>query len=107
MKLRLSRNAIRIRLTEPEVERLTRTGTLEERVRFGETEELVYSLSSVAEPGAMRADQQGNHIRVVIPVERARVWAESREVGMQATQPAGDETLEITVERDLKRSADR
>jgi hypothetical protein len=107
MKLRLSPNTIRLRLTEPEVKTLVQTGTLEERVRFGETDELVYSLSAGPESAEARVVQTGSRIAVVIPADRVEAWARSGEVGIHASRSTDGETLEIVIERDLERSVDR
>lgn len=101
MKLRISGNSIRLRLSQSEVARLHKHGVVENAISFGRSA-LTYRLiaSEVAQPEASFTQ---NVITVVVPQQTAMHWATSDEVSISAEQPlpAGDK-LSILIEKDFQ-----
>ena len=61
MKIRIKGNAIRVRLTKPEVEYFRNERYLEEEVDFGNSK-LIYALSSLREMKVLSAEYENNKI---------------------------------------------
>ena len=98
MKLRLQGNSLRLRLTRSEVERFRDTGMVAESVDFGGGEALGYRLESRPEPGPVRAGFRQGTVIVSVPMEAARAWAGSDEVGISAQSGP----LTISIEKDFR-----
>lgn len=102
MKLRIKGDSLRLRLTKGEVAQLDTGGTVEDQIRFGGGEALVYRLTRDAKAGAMTASFAQGAVEIRIPERSAHEWANSNEVTLAGAQPiaAGDE-LRILVEKDF------
>lgn len=103
MKIRISGNTLRFRLSKTEVGFFGNKGKIEEKICFGNKPEqnIIYGLekSAVTELAATFAD---NKITVFIPSKIAENWVESNEVGFESWQKIDEETgLKILVEKDL------
>lgn len=93
MKIRLFGDSIRLRLTQAEVEILSKGGALEAVVPFsGE------ALACSVQPsdGPLDAHHSTGRITVLLPAGATAAWAASTDVGMYATTGA----LRIAVEKD-------
>jgi len=104
MKLRLQFNSIRLRLKRSEVEQFAETGRVEETIILGDGEgdTLHYALESTDEVSSPRAEFKGGCILVQVPTEMALDWASDDEIGIEADQPAGEQTqLRILIEKDF------
>lgn len=103
MKLRISGDSLRFRLTGEEVRTLAEQGSIEERVRFGEGANLVYSLRLDPAAASITASYAGGAIDIRLPQRAALAWCESVEdVTLAGTQPATSDTpLSIVVEKDF------
>lgn len=104
MKLRIRGNSLRLRLGQEDVERLRRTGRVEERIDFGPAPEqrLVYALEVFEAAGEIRAEYGHGRLVVHLPDQVARSWTESDRVGLAAEQPIeGGGALRILVEKDF------
>ena len=100
MKLRVRGNSLRLRLTRAEVDRLRSGGRVEERVCFGPTSSLTYSIER-QDVRDTRAELEGLAVRVVAPNAVVDAWATSEAVGFDADQRIGDgDVLRILVEKD-------
>ncbi len=104
MKLRISGDAIRLRLGPRDVADLLRTGTLVEATRVAPGQTLRFALhlaAAVAVPTAEYDCADGLH--VLLPAAAARAWANSPDqVSIRGDQPAGDgATLHLLVEKDF------
>jgi len=107
MKLRIQGNSIRLRLKQGEVQALAEHGHVAEEVTFGESR-LGYRLVSQPELDELQASFDGQTIEVAVPQNRARQWAATDEVSMEATQPLPQGgQLRILVEKDFKCLTDR
>lgn len=104
MKLRIRGNSLRLRLTQREVATIGAGERVAETIAFGarEDERLVYALVPSEEATDVRARLSAGEIAVVVPMEKARAWAGSEEVGFEAAQPLGKgAVLSILVEKDF------
>lgn len=102
MKIRIKGNALRLRLTKPEVEKLATAGYLEERTNFGNNV-LTYALHVTAQGDDLTADFDGNQITVFIPGAWAQTWPHNNTTGFNsAVQVSDTEKLSLLVEKDFK-----
>lgn len=104
MKIRIQGNSIRLRLSQSEVEKLGKTGKVEEQIQFGttEAETLRYIVEStgVREMGATYAD---NEIKVFVPSKLVAEWVSTDLVSLDHEMSlGGGNTLRILVEKDFK-----
>ena len=103
MKLRLQSNSIRLRLKRGEVERLEKTGCVEEKIIMGNGIDDVfhYVLESSHAVSTPQACLRKNGILVQVPVEAVSRWASGKDVGIEAMLPAGDRQLQVLIEKDF------
>jgi hypothetical protein len=103
MKLRVSGNSLRLRLSRSEVARLEQFSCVEDAVEFGPDCKLSYSLVVSAESGSVHASLNGGSISVLIPRETAQSWIGTDSLTISAEQDIGEGTnLQILIEKDLK-----
>lgn len=110
MKIRMSSNSIRLRLSQSEVTKLLERGEVRDQVNFGANATLDFGLvrSDAAE---ISANFSNNCITVLVPTDMANTWATSeQEVGLEhlnrfATGDGG--SLRILIEKDFKCLASR
>ena len=100
MKLRIKGASLRLRLTQGEVRALAAGGQVEEHVPFANGQ-LTYRLSRDAGATSLQASFSGGVLAVRIPEAQALHWCAGEEVTLAGTQPAGADTLRITVEKDF------
>ncbi len=102
MKLRLRGNSLRLRLSQTDVADLASGKVLDEKLSFPGGAEFAYTLS--APKSAMEASAQflDSTVRVVIPGNKIKEWAEGDELGLYYELPAGQSTLKIAIEKDLQ-----
>ncbi len=97
MKLRLTGNSLRLRVTRSEVVRLRDHGVLEESADFGSGEILSYRIESRAGAEPTRVDFRNGLLLVVVPSEIVRVWTFGDDVGIYAQAGA----MGIAIEKDF------
>ncbi len=103
MKLRIRSNSVRFRLTQGEVQQFAESGRIEASIDFGgkASDRLGYELA-MTEETIVRASFAVRRITVLIPENEARSWAQSSQVGIEATQQIDEgKTLQILVEKDF------
>ena len=103
MKLRVTNNSIRLRLTEIEVAAFDARGAIEETIEFGPTDDkrLTYRLAK-AEIEIVNADFTNGKITIFVPTTQAENWAKTTRIGIKAEQNlGGGKTLQILIEKDL------
>lgn len=102
MKLRLSGNSIRLRLSSAELNDFAVLGRIEEVVLFGPTAggQFSFALESV-NGGEVGARLEGSSMTVFVPSQIARNWTRSDQIGIASVQNTGGPRLEIAVEKDL------
>jgi len=101
MKLRMQTNSIRLRLKRREVDQLIREGSVEEVITFGSDQTLRYRLQTSTAVKVPQAIFSAGEIDVAVPVEIAQRWALGDDVGIEASQPAGENPLQILIEKDF------
>src|SRR5688500_7650797 len=104
MKLRLRENSIRLRLLQTEVRQLRETGNVSETIVFGtnRAENLTYSLRVSEDAVEISAQVAGNQIEILLPLDSAKNWADSNEVGLYAERKIDERaTLKIVIEKDF------
>lgn len=104
MKLRIHKNSLRLRLGPSEIARLLASGRIEETIRFapGENGQLTYALELAPDDGQhLSIRSVGREIAVLVPRAPAQQWAEGDAVGIGGKIMAGDNALELLVEKDF------
>jgi hypothetical protein len=104
MKLRISGNSVRIRITPSELKALLAQGTLDTSVHFGPApdQQLKYALELCSDSSIVQAQFADMTILIRLPDNVARQWANTDQVGIEASQPIADGAeLEILVEKDF------
>ena len=102
MKLRMQDNAIRLRLNRKEVEEFARKNRVSAAVNFSGSA-LRYTL--IVAPGciAISAAFSDGEVVVSVPLETAREWTATDQVGLHAEQSlAAHGSLAIDVEKDFQ-----
>src|SRR5690349_9290033 len=97
MKLRISGNSLRLRLTRSEVEEFASAGIYERSISLGGSA-LAYRLKKDEAATALSATLADNTIAVLVPAAAANRWTETEDVAIDA--PA-DDGLKITIEKDF------
>jgi hypothetical protein len=100
MKIRIKGNALRYRLTRPEVERFVKTGHLEERINFGGAA-LFYSIL-MTDADRLSVSFLDNRITLFFPAALVDEWINTDRAGFDRRAPLNgtDETLYLLVEKD-------
>lgn len=100
MKLRISNNSIRFRLSQGEVNKLVEDGVVESRTEFPGGGELIYSIS--ADRGFC-ASLEGTKVNIALPNQLVQEWAESEELSIENfIKLESGENLRLLVEKDLQ-----
>ena len=104
MKLRISGNSVRLRLTQSDVAEFAKTGIVEERTEFGSelNQHLSYLLIAESRAEKVSARFENGRISVIIPQDIAQKWSQTEQVGISGGQdlPSG-KTLRILIEKDF------
>jgi hypothetical protein len=99
MKLRIQGNSLRLRLTQKEIAHLRDRGRLESLIEFSPGQELVYLLEGSFQAKSVDAAFDGQAIRVTVPAQVMAQWAESDQVGIEASSSAA---LQLLIEKDFQ-----
>jgi hypothetical protein len=101
MKLRIHTNSLRIRLDRSDVEKFRRIGVCAGALRFGSGSQLTYTLERSPGLTTMEARYRQDCIRVLLPVEMAREWADSDNISLSLNH-ADDSGPSLLVEKDFQ-----
>lgn len=102
MKIRISANSIRVRLSKSEVEKLGTKGFLEDKTSFG-TAYFRYAVERKAGIKTLSANYDQNRITLFVPETLVNGWQENAIVGFDAHQAVSEtETLYLLLEKDFK-----
>jgi hypothetical protein len=102
VKLRIEGSSLRLRLQNDEVAALVERGRVEERASFGGDGALVYAVALGDTAGAeLGVQYRPGAVTLVVSPERARTWAQSEELGLEAEVQYAEESLRLVVEKDL------
>lgn len=103
MKMRIQNNALRLRLSRPEVELFRETGRVSAGISFGPGNSLAYTLKRDSALPHVRVAFSGQEIIVNVPASIASDWTSGDQTGFTAAQPTeGGEPLEIIIEKDFQ-----
>ena len=101
MKLRISGNSLRLRLTESDLDVMRRDGRIECWSGFGPGRRFVYALETSGEIESLVAEFEQDALTVTIPRQWVDEWQHDEEY-FEAMQPIdGDQHLHLLVEKDL------
>jgi hypothetical protein len=101
VKIRIKDNSIRLRLTQSEVDLLSKEGKVEKKTHFSPQNTLIYALES-ADVTEMKATFESSKITVYLPREDTKTWVNTEQVGMECLSPISDKDhLKILVEKDF------
>ena len=104
MKLRIQGNSLRLRISKSELAKFVETGHLQETVYFGPEQgsELTYTLARDGNRPGLDVEASAGQVKVVVPAEVARTWADSEQVGIEGVVDLGARgKLSILVEKDF------
>jgi hypothetical protein len=105
MKLRIHGNSIRFRITQSEMAALAAGARLEDSVHFGlaPTEILTYGVEISSQCSEVCASYSKGMVQVTLPVNLARAWASTNQVGIEHVQSiAKGVALKIVLEKDFQ-----
>lgn len=103
MKLRITGNSLRLRLTRSEVQSFGKSGKIEDQVCFPGNAGTVlrYSLERSGEDSLNASFADGN-IRIFIPKALAATWVMNGQIGVESgVELVGGNQLKILVEKDF------
>ncbi|GAB4320825.1 MAG: hypothetical protein Kow0059_15280 [Candidatus Sumerlaeia bacterium] len=107
MKLRLTSDSVRLRLSGEEAVRLAAEGCVEETVRFGPSADQAFTYAVEAPEGAGEAGLlwDGGRLRIVVPAHEARRLASGPPgTSIESVHPTGGgSSLRLQIETDLPR----
>jgi hypothetical protein len=101
VKLRFRKNSLRLRLNQPEVERLASGAAVTEEVIFPGHARMTYTLQA-SRGDSPEARYEGGHISVLAPEALVHHWAGGEQIGLYFELPAGASALTIAIEKDLE-----
>jgi hypothetical protein len=104
MKLRIKSNSLRLRLSRSEIAGLLERDSLEETIRFAPAANARFSYSLRIDPSATAPTVRysENRVEILLPVDRARTWALTDEVGIAEDISLGNfGTLALLIEKDF------
>jgi hypothetical protein len=102
MKLRIKGNTIRLRLSKPEVERLSVEGVVQEQTNFGNTS-LMYAIQKEIDGTAIKAAYHNNRLTVYVPENLIGDWPINNVISLDNRLADGSlPELYILVEKDFK-----
>ena len=102
MKLRTTRNSIRIRIRKSELELLSKEGLVEESVNFGNQIMFKFGLTIHSNIEQTVANLKDNYLNISLPSELANQWINSNRVGIEINHPISEnEQLHLLIEKDF------
>lgn len=102
MKLRCTKDSIRIRIRKSELKSLGQTREISESICFGPGNELHFALKVSPSLNAVEAQFRNEQIVVALPEGQAQKWINSQEVGIETHITVTPERqLHILIEKDF------
>lgn len=104
MKLRITGNSLRLRVSRSELARFLNGSRIEETIRFSPAPAAVfsYALDSAVQSSAIRVEYEPQKVIIILSRDQAIVWGMENEVGVYGTLGIGDtDSLEVIVEKDF------
>jgi hypothetical protein len=103
MKLRVTKNSIRLRLSQTDVERFRETGVVDEELVIGAGigGSLTYRLAC-GNGSEVSANLEGTILTVSVPASEADDWTATKRVGIEGSQTSDNgPSLSILIEKDF------
>ena len=102
MKLRCTKNSIRIRIRKSELNQLTKDKKVEEKIRFGNQTVLTFALQISELTQQVNASLSNNQLVINLPIPIANQWINSSQVGIEVNRVVSKEHhLHILIEKDF------
>jgi hypothetical protein len=103
MKLRVTKNSIRLRLSQTDVERFREAGVVDEKLVIGAGMGGSLTYRMVRGNGsAVSASLEGTILTVSVPASEADDWTATDRVGIESSQPSDNgPSLSILIEKDF------
>ncbi len=102
MKLRCTKNSVRLRLRKSDVKVLIENARIKEEVEFPSGQSFQFSLvleENIGQPTAFFSD---NKLIVQLPLEMGRKWLNSEQVGIETYLPVNQgNQLHLLIEKDF------
>jgi len=101
MKLRLHKNAVRLRLSQPEVEEISKGNSVHETMEFGNdtASHFKYSLVPVEDTSHIHIEYTPNNLRITFPKSRAEEWAKTDLVSLRNE---ANQNISLLIEKDFQ-----
>ena len=101
MKLRISGDSLRLRLSPVEIARLRDLGAVADAIRFGPGGgTFTYELLRAEEAEEISIERRADAIAVRVPATAVDEWAGTDQVGIEATLANGADGLRVLLEKD-------
>jgi len=103
MKLRITSNSLRLRISQSDLARFMQSGQIEETIHFAAdaAAQLSYALEQSDTAREISLVYQPQSVTVSIPSAAARDWAGGNRVGIYGDVDVGIYKLTVTVEKDF------
>ena len=103
MKLRITGNSLRLRISPSEMTRLLEAGRIEEAVYFGAGEDasFTYALEHGPQTSATTVKYTPRELTVMVASQEAQRWADGQDVGLYGETSTSRGPLQIAVEKDF------
>jgi hypothetical protein len=99
MKLRIHGNSVRLRLSRTDMQTFAQNGLIQDAIQFAPESRLSYALQCAPSVEEVQVQYEHGVITILIPVQVAREWMSSDEVGISSTGAAGPSLL---IEKDFR-----
>ncbi len=107
MKIRMLGNSIRLRLSQSDLDVLSKHGKVTESVNFPNGQTLTYALSK-QEVTNITVEFRGAEIETFIPIDYMETWLNTNRVGFdQSLELPNGSIFKILIEKDFKCLTDR
>lgn len=101
MKLRISGDSLRLRLSPDEIAALGSTGRVSDSIRFGPAAAAItYEIVGSERAGSLEVRRDVDTISVHVPSAMLAEWTGTEQVGLEATLPNGAAGLRVLLEKD-------
>lgn len=102
MKLRTTKNSIRIRVRKSEIAALQKNGVVEESIQFSTQVVFKFALKISEDADQLAATLQNNYLVLTLPKKKVVQWFNTNQVEMETNIPLDhEERLHLLVEKDF------
>ncbi len=103
MKLRITPNSLRLRVSQSDLARFMQSGRIEETIQFtaDADAQFTYALEQSDTQGELSILYRSQAVTVLVPLSQARDWAAGNRVGIYGDVDYGTHNLALIVEKDF------